>query len=147
MNRTSVSIAVVAVVIGGLVVFGQVSDYNLLTSGLSLNLVPAKIDTSIRSAGVTMPVIPQLVDCDMDKPISQKCPAGYICYDRAFDTPCPRGQDCSTRPFTQIGDNKCHKACETNDDCSVGQTCSLLVSYRGDISFGGKMCSLKREEG
>ena len=63
---------------------------------------------------------------------SFSCPQGYKCF-YGYDKPCPRGQDCSQITFNKIGDDKCHKLCQTDKDCPKGLRCVLKQAFKGDI--------------
>lgn len=70
----------------------------------------------------------------------QSCERGYKCF-YGFDQACPRGQDCSVLTFTEVGDNRCHRLCDSDLDCPKESRCLLKEAFKGDVvTVYDKLC-------
>lgn len=81
-------------------------------------------------------IISPLKDCNIGE---TTCDIGYTCFPTGNSRPCSRGQECTQQ--TSIGDNKCHKQCQKDVDCSSGQLCENATVWFGDAAlYTGTIC-------
>jgi hypothetical protein len=68
------------------------------------------------------------------------CKENYVCFKKGSDQGCPKGKDCSNIKFTPVGDDKCHKICQLNNNCPSGYTCKEKEVWHGDYGEKYKIC-------
>ena len=80
--------------------------------------------------------------CNLGPPVDfcesdSDCRDGFKCYISQLCSPSPLGVECGP----QLGDLRCYKSCESDDDCEAPfKYCKEVEFYQGDVVFTHSIC-------